>query len=187
MKKLLLFLALLGALPAVTNAKTAAIPQKMEALKWPAFRQIASKKRTPEIKAIQYLLRSRGFYKAPIDGVFGAQTTKSVRAFQLKNGLKADGIVAAQTFSKLIRTLKRGDKGDAVRALQTLLREPMAEDGTRPFERFSVDGVFGSGTDNLLRNYQREWVGYPETNVLKSDGIAGPKTWYYLFGGQLNY
>lgn len=185
MKKLLL-LALLGATTPVWSAPASTSRARAAPLKWPTFRPVASKKSVPQVAAIQYLLRSRGFYKGKPDGIFGAQTAASVRAFQRKNGLIADGVVGTRTFPKLIQILRRGSQCDAVRAVQTLLREPVAEDGTQPFRNFPVDGVFGAGTDKLLRNYQGEWVGYPEGHVLKSDGIAGPQTWCWLFGGSLN-
>lgn len=162
----------------------AAPVKKVVKLKWPTFRQNAAKKAVPEIKAIQYLLRARGFYKLPIDGVFGAQTAASVRAFQRKNGLKADGVVAAQTFPKLIKTLKRGDKGDAVRALQTLLRTFDGHSLEAPYADMRVDGVFGSQTEQAVRYVQEEaGVG---SDVFAVDGIVGTQTWCLRFAGK-NY
>lgn len=183
MKKLILMAVLLGALPVASNAKTAAIPQKMKALKWPSFRQNTAKKATPEIQAIQFLLRSRGFYKAPIDGVFGAQTTKSVRTFQRKNGLKADGIVASQTFSRLIKPLKRGAKGDAVRALQTILRTSTGHEEQLLYADMKVDGVFGFETEQAVRNVQDEAGVGGEPVVI--DGIVGVQAWQILFSGKI--
>lgn len=52
------------------------------------------------VKQIQAALASNG-YKVSADGEFGTQTEQAVKAFQGKNGLKADGIVGAATWAKL--------------------------------------------------------------------------------------
>jgi GH24 family phage-related lysozyme (muramidase) len=64
--------------------------------------------------------------------------------------------------SKARPTLRRGDRGDPVKALQTAL-------GVDP------DGNFGPRTEAALRARQRE-LG------LVADGIAGPRTWPLLLG-----
>jgi peptidoglycan hydrolase-like protein with peptidoglycan-binding domain len=40
-------------------------------------------------------------YKVTVDGKFGAQTAQSVKDFQMKNGLKQDGVVGPATWAKL--------------------------------------------------------------------------------------
>ncbi|MGZ4763332.1 MAG: peptidoglycan-binding domain-containing protein, partial [Ilumatobacteraceae bacterium] len=40
-------------------------------------------------------------YKVSVDGKFGAQTQKAVKAFQAKVGIKQDGIVGPATWSRL--------------------------------------------------------------------------------------
>ena len=57
-------------------------------------------------------------------------------------------------------TLRRGDKGDAVRRLQILLG-------------VGTDGFFGAATEAALRAFQRRLELVP-------DGIAGPATWQAL-------
>jgi peptidoglycan hydrolase-like protein with peptidoglycan-binding domain len=61
----------------------------------------------PAVAAVQSLLLDLG-YKFPIsfkhghaDGVFGAETEKNVKAFQLKSGLVADGVLGAKTLAAL--------------------------------------------------------------------------------------
>ncbi len=186
MKKLLLF-GLLGLIIA-PSAPLEAAPKRrvVAALKWPTFRQSATKKSSPEVTAIQYLLRSRGFYKAPIDGVFGMQTAAAVRAFQRKNGLKADGIVASQTFPQLIVPLKRGSKGDAVRAFQTLLKSAVSpHDGPGAYADLKVDGNFGFETESNLRGYQSDVRDIRELPFVKVDGVVGALMWCDLFGGAI--
>ncbi len=63
------------------------------------------------------------------------------------------------------RTLRRGDRGEDVRELQSLLVG-------RGFPT-SVDGVFGPGTDSSVRAFQRSCG-------LSADGVVGPATWSAL-------
>ncbi|MBE5744942.1 MAG: spore cortex-lytic enzyme [Clostridiales bacterium] len=54
-----------------------------------------------EVREVQRRLKSWGYYKGSVDGVFGAGTKAAVIAFQKKNGLKADGIVGKATYKAL--------------------------------------------------------------------------------------
>ncbi|MGI9383230.1 MAG: peptidoglycan-binding domain-containing protein [Methyloligellaceae bacterium] len=60
-----------------------------------------------------------------------------------------------------MRTLKLGSKGKAVRELQTLLGNLLA------------DGDFGPVTEHAVREFQRK-------HGLTDDGVVGPKTWGIL-------
>lgn len=62
-------------------------------------------------------------------------------------------------------TLRRGDKGDLVSQLQSLL----SKDGSN----LTIDGIFGSGTQSAVRAFQKR-------HGLVVDGIVGPKTWTEL-------
>lgn len=48
-------------------------------------------------KEIQTVLRKTGFYNGPIDGVFGPQSRKAIKAFQKANGLEVDGLCGMKT------------------------------------------------------------------------------------------
>lgn len=55
------------------------------------------------VKAIQYALNQLGFGNSgtkSIDGIFGSNTTKAVRAFQRAMGIRQDGIVGSRTREK---------------------------------------------------------------------------------------
>ena len=69
-----------------------------------------------------------------------------------------------------MKTLKKGDKGPQVAALQALLIGYGYDCG-----RTGADGDFGGATDSALRKYQSR-------NGLTVDGVAGPKTWAKLLG-----
>ena len=59
--------------------------------------------RGEQVKTLQRLLVGFG-YDLKIDGAFGTITDRTVRTFQRKNGLSADGIVGEKTWRKLLGT-----------------------------------------------------------------------------------
>ncbi|MCD8190541.1 MAG: peptidoglycan-binding protein [Clostridiales bacterium] len=61
-------------------------------------------------------------------------------------------------------TLRKGDKGQQVRALQMLLGG------------LTVDGIFGTNTETAVKAWQNNYG-------LDADGICGPKTWAAILGG----
>ncbi|MFH0732198.1 MAG: peptidoglycan-binding protein [Candidatus Omnitrophota bacterium] len=65
--------------------------------------RLKSKDRT---KQIQTALKKEGFYKGEVDGKFGPQTIRAIKAFQKAKGLTPDGIVGSKTWEKLEKCLK---------------------------------------------------------------------------------
>lgn len=57
--------------------------------------------RGTEVRAIQEKLKERGLYNGSIDGVYGSQTQKAVKAFQKQQGLTQDGIAGPATLKRL--------------------------------------------------------------------------------------
>jgi len=135
------------------------------------------------VAAVQYLLRARGFYRGRADGVYGAKTVAAVKAFQRANGLKADGIAGPQTLPKLVVMVRRGSKGDAVRAAQILARNVYGHDTKTHDMGLAIDGVFGYETQKAVRNEQ----GYLniQKQTLVVDGIMGPRSWCLMLGGTI--
>lgn len=184
MKKIALAL-LLGSLatPVVLHAQTYDKAHQLGASElknsdWPHYKKDVEAERSSNVMALQYLLRNRGVYKSKIDGIFGDSTEAAVRKFQRAKGLKADGVVGSQTWPILLVRLKKGDKGDAVRALQILLRSFDGSQGQMPFITQEMDGVFGASTEKNVRTYQRDTYG----KKLKVDGIVGARTWNNFLG-----
>lgn len=54
-----------------------------------------------DVKDVQFILRNWGYFKGPIDGIFGEDTKAAVVKFQRNNGLTPDGIVGDKTGAAL--------------------------------------------------------------------------------------
>ncbi len=54
-----------------------------------------------DVSRVQSRLRDWGYYKGPVDGIYGADTAAAVRSFQAKNGLAVDGVVGPSTWAAL--------------------------------------------------------------------------------------
>ena len=121
------------------------------------------------VRYLQYALSFRGYDVGEIDGVFGVKTQMAVEKFQADNGLVPDGIVGAKTWQVINRsyetfpTLRRGDRGDLVKYLQSKLTSKLYDVGV-------IDGIFGAKTESAVRQFQEE-------NNLAVDGIVGKNTW----------
>ena len=57
----------------------------------------------PEVVNVQQALLNKGYDPKGIDGIFGANTEKAVKAFQKANGLDVDGKVGPKTKEKLYK------------------------------------------------------------------------------------
>jgi len=128
---------------------------------WPTTRSGQSGER---VRSVQYLLRARG-QTVTVDGSYGSGTGTAVSAFQTSAGLTPDAVVGSATWERLVLTVRQGDSGEAVRAVQSQLQ-------ARGYGT-AVDGAFGPGTDSAVRSFQ-------SSQGLTADGVVGPNTWLAL-------
>lgn len=56
-----------------------------------------------QIKTLQALLKTFGYYSMDVDGSFGPGTKKAVEAFQKAKKLEVDGVVGKNTWTKLLK------------------------------------------------------------------------------------
>ncbi|PQV65314.1 Peptidoglycan-binding (PGRP) domain of peptidoglycan hydrolases-containing protein [Abditibacterium utsteinense] len=171
-----LFLAFIFAVPTMTPAKAQRQTQTQtkrqestgkDGFVWPKVARGASGLR---IVALQFLLRSRG-YKVAADGKFGDATERALRGFQAKNRLQVDGTLGWQSWEALTPALKDGARGDAVRALQTLL--------IQAGYKLPRDGIYGSTSAKALAQFRKPLpITARNSTVYEID-------WCYLLGGRV--
>ena len=129
------------------------------------------------VTELQKRLIELGYLTTSATGTYGAATKAAVIEFQKMAGLTADGVAGTSTVNALFATdapekvdtttLKQGDKGDSVKALQKRLIELGYMTG-------SADGSYGSGTKTAVAAFQK-------AAGLTSDGVAGSSTITALF------
>ncbi|MFG2924876.1 glycoside hydrolase domain-containing protein [Streptomyces sp. NPDC048305] len=140
-----------------------------------AYPTVRSGSTGEQVKAAQCLLKAAGFDPGTPDGIFGSGTATAARNFQSSKGLTADGVVGARTWTALLSrgaatTVRNGSTGEAVSRLQRALTAALGR-------TVSVDGVFGAGTEQAVRDYQ-------SSRGLGSDGVVGAATWGALQAGR---
>lgn len=130
---------------------------------WPILQ---SGSKGADVRSAQQLLTARG-YTVEADGVFGPKSRSAVIRFQKSRSLAADGVIGANTWSKLIKTVQSGSSGQTVKAAQTQLKVYGYN--------LAVDGRFGSKTKSAATAFQK-------SHHLQVDGVIGPNTWRALLG-----
>lgn len=134
------------------------------------------------VKYIQNKLINKGYFlgRTGADGIFGFQTEKAVRQFQIDSNLSADGIIGPLTWEKLEdptivisssypgNIIGMGARGDNVLKIQReLIRRGYNVPG-------GADGQYGSGCRETVKKFQGD-------NGLEIDGDVGENTWNTLF------
>jgi peptidoglycan hydrolase-like protein with peptidoglycan-binding domain len=134
--------------------------------------------RGTDVRQLQKALSSLGYDPGPIDGVFGPKTASAVEAFQAARSIGVDGVVGSESrqaiaavlrasenggaLSPSARILRPGDRGDDVRAVQSLL-------GDAGYDPGPVDGIYGPLTEAAVAAFQ-------EDAGILPDGKVGPVT-----------
>jgi murein L,D-transpeptidase YcbB/YkuD len=97
----------------------------------------------------------------------GSATTKKFWFDHTGTRVDTFGAAPVKTTEIKVTVLKRGMKGDNVKALQMLLIGHGAD--------IEADGSFGAATESAVTAYQRK-------QGLEDDGSVGAKTWASLLG-----
>ena len=130
------------------------------------------------VRALQTALEQLGISSGnPADGRFGAQTRKSVQAFQQANGMKADGVVGQQTVDAILAKANASDAGNmpASARVQSYLE---------PSEKLQALDALG----NILRA-RKQYADAVEVYNRAIDMIAKPdrRHWVYYYARGTSY
>jgi len=102
------------------------------------------------------------------DGLMGPKTESAIKRFQAIEGLVVDGIGGTDTWNGINTIFYKP-------LLSLSLQNNLATRYVQWRVGAAIDGIFGSATDNAVKNYQI-------INGLEADGIVGENTWYKLIG-----
>ncbi len=137
------------------------------------------------VKDLQRQLRETYYYEGKIDGIYGSDVIRAVKAFQASASLTADGKAGAKTKDALYnrkaaifnggippRALSAGDRGWDVYVLQKRLQD-------LNFLFMSPDGYFGADTAKAIKNFEA-------ANGLKETGKYYSTVKRYLYPGAVD-
>ncbi len=140
-------------------------------IKLPVTGGISLGRTVANIAAVQARLKTYGYYKSTVDGVWGNKTLSSILGYQSNSGLTVDGVVGSGTARKLGITLSSaartggitsGKTPDNVRAVQNALKK-------LGYFTSTVDGVWGRRTMCAVMAFQSD-------RGLAVDGVVGAGT-----------
>ena len=153
------------------------------------------------VRTVQRKLKELGYYTGSIDGDFGKETEKAVKAFQKANGLSADGKVGEQTLKKLNdKNAKTAKQANATKKPNTTAKPKSTATPNLQKDYYLNLGVTGTKVETLQRRLiELGWLSgkvngkYDEateaaviafqerTKGIWADGIAGPETLRALY------
>jgi len=115
-------------------------------------------------------------FSVTVDGDFGPITETAVKAFQKKCGVSQDGVVGGETWPRLGPNVWHNmanywNKALSIQEVQRLLKITGRYTG-------NIDGLFGVGTENAIKNFQRSYG-------IVQDGIWGKQCWGIVQQGYL--
>ncbi|GAB3495230.1 hypothetical protein GCM10027521_44240 [Amycolatopsis cihanbeyliensis] len=120
------------------------------------------------VRTVQHLVTQHGHTTA-VDGIFGPNTEREVRAFQQAEGLAVDGIVGPNTWAGLVVPVAEGSTAThAVEAAQEQLNKHGAD--------LPVTGSFDTATGTAVRDFQDE-------HGIDPTGTVDTATWRELIAG----
>ncbi|MFL0252370.1 GH25 family lysozyme [Clostridium neuense] len=109
-----------------------------------------------------------------VDGIIGPATIAAIRRFQSIMGLNVDGIAGIMTWAAINEIRSYPTDG---------VKYPHYEYATRWIQwrvGAAIDGIFGSGTENKVKVFQRN-INSAHGEKLAVDGIVGKETWRCMF------
>lgn len=172
-----------GVLDADTLAALRGATPEAEAEDAPGQTAAPSAKASATPEKVQQRLIDLGYLTGKADGIWGAKSTAAMKQFQRLHGLTATGKADRDSVNQLFAddakalpaTLRTGDSGDEVAALQAVLCRMgfLAEDG---------DGSFGRETAEAVKAFQQHLIDQDlgERFDIAVTGEADPMTLYII-------
>ncbi|MBE9128482.1 peptidoglycan-binding protein [Coleofasciculus sp. LEGE 07092] len=130
----------------------------------PFVRELSPGDRGQEVIELQLKLRQEGFDPGAVDGVYGIQTERAVRQFQITNGLLSNGVASQETLAALgivaeIAGCARAgyvvvvpvSNGDTLTSVQRYISSACPDDSRRG--KFVNAGAFRSRASAESRSY----------------------------------
>ena len=159
------------------------------------------------VRTVQRKLKELGYYTGSIDGDFGKETEKAVKAFQKANGLSADGKVGEQTLKKLndkkAKTAKQASSGSGSGTSKGTATPRPTATANLSKDYYLRLGVSGSKVETLQRRLiELGWLSgkvtgnfdaateaaviafQEKTSGIWTDGVAGPDTLRALYSSK---
>jgi peptidoglycan hydrolase-like protein with peptidoglycan-binding domain len=128
------------------------------------------------VKTLQCLLRNKGLYREPIDGVYDAGLGEAVRRYRVSRGFSSSPTMSVQPWVALLSQgdrplLKYGAASTAVRRLQRALN---AADSAG----LSITGRFEGTTTTAVKRYQ-------SAHRMRATGVVTDSLWAVIQKGTL--
>lgn len=170
--------------------------------------QVKSGSTGDNAKLVQQRLKELGYYTGSVDGKFGSGSVSALKAFQLKNGLEADGIAGSGTYAVLFSYLAKPAVEVPTQAPVTATPKPtpsptpapqyptnitkanvtLIKEGTTGAavlllqQRLTELGYYTASMDSVCRTSDVSAIKlFQQKNGLEADGIAGYETQKLLY------
>lgn len=140
-------------------------------IKLPINGGISSGRTTANVAAVQARLKTLGYFKYTVDGVWGGKTLAAVLSYQSNNGMTVDGVVGAGTARKLGLTLSSAARTGGITKGKTSANVKSVQNRLKELGYYSstVDGAWGKRTMCAVMSFQSD-------HGLTVDGVVGSTT-----------
>jgi putative chitinase len=146
------------------------------------------------VTELQKKLKAAGFFSSEITGKFDSKTKDALTDFQSKNGLTADGILGAKTYSALFgktgipsmtaqtfsfdRKVKHGYTGEKAANIQILIEEMEKAGVSNPYSQIAILSVIGKESNFIPKSEKMNYSAGRLAEVWKrfsKTGSTAPK------------
>lgn len=142
---------------------------------WPLIPKIRTPDGTYDVETFNAVKKFQEIFNLDEDGIVGKSTWYRIlyvyNSVKKLSELDSEGLSYSEISQQFTGALRVGASGPYIEYLQYLLS--IIGDFNDAIPPVSIDGIFGSSTENAVRAFQNEYG-------LSSDGIVGEETWNKL-------